>query len=399
MNKLSKTATVLSGLCLLVACNKGTKLSHKVNGEFSLKSQKNVGSNQYWIDHTVEFDFKSIPQKAKIKAKLLFLETTKSIGGPQVQWELSSRFPHSLLKVEEKLSENEIDYTISGPRYEISQYLNQATLVASYKKNNQVIVTNIQPKVGYSSRGLLLWLDAQDKSTVFSDSNCTLIAKQDGDNVSCWVDKKNQFKAIQPSLAASPRIANQGLHRLRAINFDGDDDFLKGRVSGFLSHHTPHTIAIVLIEKKQAKTQHIARVGWDSISTANKEFRLTSVLNRGRSELVYGFSSNDIHYKGIKQNKPTMIIAHYNGGEASPKNKTVQINGEIVKHSEVSGRLKGSNLQLEKENVFSLGSFAYQNVSVNPWQGNIGEILIYNRRLKSDEIELLQEYFRAKWNF
>ncbi|SMF12633.1 hypothetical protein [Pseudobacteriovorax antillogorgiicola] len=403
MNILAILArTALWGALGLCACHRGSKLSESMQDNNLQLHALSQASLRYWISERVTYDFSKTPQEATITAQLRDLESGKNYLKPQVEWQWSSRYPSSLVTVQEKSRRpGSITLTLSGPKYELVAYINQSTLVALFADQDyKSISVQAQPKLGYTEKGLLLWLDAQDHSTLFADTSCKVPTSISRNKVHCWQDKKNKFSALQADGKSAPSLVQEGIHRFQSIAFDGVDDFLKGKISGFQLHHTPHTIAMVIMEDHQDQlAQHILRVGRDSVSTTNKELRFTSLQNGEGSEFIYSFSRNDIKYRGLPTKKPQIILAHYNGGEASPRNKTLIINGHQQTHIDQVGRDNGGNLRLDPDNIFSLGSFAFEDKFLNSWKGKMGEIMIFNRKLTKVELDMLQEYFRAKWNF
>lgn len=70
---------------------------------------------------------------------------------------------------------------------------------------------------------LVLWLDAKDSSSIFTNSNCTG-SVSNGSSVGCWLDKSGNSNNASISIGSSMSTFNDVLNSA-SINFDGVDDY------------------------------------------------------------------------------------------------------------------------------------------------------------------------------
>lgn len=78
------------------------------------------------------------------------------------------------------------------------------------------------PFVPEDVSNMLMWLDASDASTLFTDSSCTTPATTDGVGIGCWQDKSgNNKNAIQVTASREPTLDLSAQNSLDAVWFDG----------------------------------------------------------------------------------------------------------------------------------------------------------------------------------
>ncbi len=211
--------------------------------------------------------------------------------------------------------------------------------------------------------GLQLWLDANDVSTLFQDAAKTIPAG-DGDVVGAWADKSGQGNdATQTVTADKPALQTGIVNGLPVIRGDGTDDDLDISVT-----FTNESIFVV------CKNSVPAQVG-------------TIIAQSGNFRLTYP-TTNQIQY--VHNGTINTIV----GGFTS---SVFNIFRAI---------LDGANSSLAVNNsspsVSAVGSVAHTYTrlfsrSSQVLNGDIAEIIIYDREVNASEIVQVETYLATKY--
>ena len=166
--------------------------------------------------------------------------------------------------------------------------------------------------------------------------------------------------AAQSNTAQQPQFAREPLTGLPVIRFDGLDDHLLFQRQSFV-----RTVFAVAREDAHATKSHRAMLG---------DLK-QSHFNRGGDRLIY---------------YPNGFFARY------PSH--VRLNGQKV--DPTATQLPESIFLLTTSASFNLQTDLIGSdrlVSDRNWHGDIGEILIYDRQLNSDEMDKVEAWLKAKW--
>ena len=224
---------------------------------------------------------------------------------------------------------------------------------------------------------LQLWLDAADSSTLFTDSNRTILVSNIGDSVGCWADKSGfNNHATTSTITSRPTYSNT------FVNFNGVNQFLTPNLN-FLAG-VNHNSFIVL-----------------------RNFNFTSIygaLNSalGSQSLHVGFQSgttyrinlwgND-YYPLITSNYRTNQINLLNFQWVNNTSKTVLANASFEGSSNqpgVIGTMAGGG---------SIGGVVTQGSQPQSFlNANIYEFLIYTGTLSVSQRQQIESYLMYKWN-
>jgi hypothetical protein len=229
-----------------------------------------------------------------------------------------------------------------------------------------------------------LWLDASDENTIFSDYYCTKNIKINSP-VRCWQDKSgNNFHARQKTLNRTPqyvrhKITNKNvikfnLDHLDNQNFSAGDDFsIFAAVT--TNKNNPGSYPDRVIFSNHYNITLGTKGGEDSMKTAyGNGIRWTTFNNNGHGS-----------YSRLKTaNKFYVLSSVLNNNINTPF-----LNGSIVDSTETK--------MSPFSNGFWLGQQQFFTGNVNDWDGNIAEIITYNRALTLKERLLTENYLGKKW--
>ena len=240
--------------------------------------------------------------------------------------------------------------------------------------NNKSYPTDLPVK-----NGLLLWLDAADDST-FSYSS--------GTEVSQWRDKSgNNFHANQATTANQPSRSSF-INSRKGVNFTSTNgDFM--RVSSGIVFSKYFT-AVVLIKPATQSAEYAVILDQDHSTTGYQGW----VIQRGsttsfwqtwvaNSSATNWTNANQIAYVDntsqiVTLRKTSSTLALYSNGTSSG-------DVSIDDYNLPQAGLYGLNI-----GYWSAGGGRYYN-------GNICEILIYNRDLTTTELKQVHTYLGQKW--
>ncbi len=166
--------------------------------------------------------------------------------------------------------------------------------------------------------------------------------------------------ATQSNTAQQPRFAREPLTGLPVIRFDGLDDHLLFQRQNFV-----RTVFVVAREDAHATKSHRAMLG---------DLK-QSHFNRGGDRLIY-----------------------YPNGSFARYPSHVRVNGQKV--DPTATQLPRSIFLITTSASFNLQTDLIGSdrlVSDRNWHGDIGEILIYDRQLNSDEMDKVEAWLKAKW--
>ncbi len=220
-----------------------------------------------------------------------------------------------------------------------------------------------------SDAGALIWLDAQDASTLSEDAG----------ELTAWADKGANTVAVSPTSAANRPIVNvTGLNGLPAIDFDGNDD-LEGSgvalapdmcllVVAAIGQVTNGSEALIDFEAENLKV----RAGNNAQFRARYELQNGSVVNLNPSPVT--------DYSGA----PHLFLARY---DSAAQKIEVWIDGVMVASgSSYTSPISGS------DNMRLMRHFG----SALRLEGTLGEVVAISSALTEDQ-QKLEGYAAHRW--
>lgn len=243
----------------------------------------------------------------------------------------------------------------------------------------------------------IVWLDGNDKSTMFQDIAKTIPVTQAGQSIAAWVDKSSlgtttvnlSGPATYPTLQANTVVSNK-----TAVNFNGTTQYLQFAPVGYPTGASPTTFFFIVNSPNGASSGIWVFYGFGSDKPFGQATTFGTLAqyrfdNGNLAADYYGPATGTVDTTAVTS-VPTLMTAQYSG-------------------TAVSGWRNG--------NLFSGGSFASPytyaaNVGTNygyigvgvaggalsQWyQGQIAEIIGYSRALSQTERQQVEGYLAWKW--
>ena len=244
-------------------------------------------------------------------------------------------------------------------------------------------LTLVSPIVSIADNDL--WLESSLDYKAFSnDSNTTTSddsgnALGDGDYIENWNNNSyNQDKIPVVKVGNGPTYANT-INNVQAVKFAGsDDDYLEITDASFLNN-TDYTIFV--LEKRLSNSNDNYFIGDSSVTTDNETLVLgyntnTSIIHSQGSSSSY---NSTVETYANYSNKPRLFTF----SSDSAKGKKTYINGTLASEDEA--------------NISQLSNITSLSIGKG-YDGEIGEIVIFTRALKTSEIKDVEDYISKKWN-
>jgi hypothetical protein len=236
------------------------------------------------------------------------------------------------------------------------------------------------------TEGLVLWLDASDSSYMTVDSS---------NKVTQWRDKSgNSNHANQTNSSNQPTLTLNRLNPQPSIVFDGVDDFFR------VEDHTslkPSEITLFFVGKATAYTSYAATF----INKSSNYF----FWNDGYGLNVMEDSSQDQFQFWVNNYKPTSTYQnlvqipygafHLWNGSYGNNISSFWVDGTLLSTElKLTGNIQNSSRAMTIG--ISYESTAETTVS-DPINGEIAEIIIYNRSLSDTERKQVEKYIHDQW--
>ena len=208
------------------------------------------------------------------------------------------------------------------------------------------------------------WLDASDSSTITQSSG-----------VSGWTDKINSISAAQADSTKQPLLISNAINGLPTIRFDGGNDFLRTPDMSLSWDGGDKTLVFV------AKYSTSNYYGLFDSAPSN-----ASVIRNYPSDRLDWHDGNpSLTISPVSNNFAIYFFEYW---YSSNRNIGKFVNGGNY------GTASGTNSSTLRWNTFTLGII---NGSENPFSGDISEVILYKRKLASDDRDSLHSYLSNKW--
>ncbi len=255
-----------------------------------------------------------------------------------------------------------------------------ASILANLCKNRRLAETFKPERVS----GMAIWLDANDKGTLFTGSDCTTGGMPANNaTIGCWKDKSgNSMDFTQTNPASQPKYATNIVNNNNVIDFSEGGYFTSAsQVSRnqFISTNGDET-TIFFVSKQidgggvlfnWATTQNSNRIGIEIIGKLQSFYFPNDSTGKlsGSSDVT-----TDNHVTTLRRDKFTQSIYMDSSLYASQASPTL-------------------SMQNGTSNI-SLGSYGGSNTL---WRGKLAEIMVYKRALSKTERNKVEEYLADKW--
>lgn len=232
---------------------------------------------------------------------------------------------------------------------------------------------------GLPQNGLLLALSASELTHVYAD----------GESVTHWPNVVGPLTAAFAGLDNAPALVAAGINGHPAVRFDGDDDYLS-LPSGFQDFTAGLTYVVV---KRPSQLQS----GFKILALGNGANQENIVLGRAGVTPGYQFFTNNGSGQVQWFDTGTGFVA----GEASVSTVILQpgsANATTLAEVSKNGSPVGSgNVFVPPVTDRTLNFIGQSYWSDGLFEGDIAEILLYNRSLSSSELQAVHQYVGQKY--
>jgi hypothetical protein len=230
--------------------------------------------------------------------------------------------------------------------------------------------------------GATFWLDASDSSTMFTAAACTGAAV-DSSLVMCWKDKSTNLKHATNAVADTTRPTYKTAiqNNRNVIRFDGSNDYLAtaSTVGSTFFGTNESSVFLALKPNDTATSQEV--LYWES-GAGNRATLYFNSLEKLNMDYPNN-GAGDI--AGIKTNTSSWIVA---SAIKTTTNHYIYINGAL--DNQQASALSLDNTASAVLNVGVYSSSFYFN-------GDMGEIIIYNTGLSGASRKNIETFLSEKW--
>lgn len=256
-------------------------------------------------------------------------------------------------------------------------------LVSQAKINSAKALTQSSP--ASSIPGLSFWIETSNPQESLSDENI-----EDGESIAVWNDINPQSSIRSNLEGTAPTYSTDGINSIPALVFDADElssgnfsDISSGKITLFAVVKLPSTLAEQTIVSKSDGTN--VNFAFNTLaSAAGWTFCDGGTCYPATSS---GVSINGAYVISVVYNADTLAVA-----SSTEAGVTIFQNGiPVLAPAGTDGNspdITGSAVELTVGNT--------DGGSAN-FAGTIGEILIYDRSLKQEERQSVENYLGKKW--
>jgi len=245
--------------------------------------------------------------------------------------------------------------------------------------------------------GLQLWLDAADSSTLYSGSIGGTLAVSSG-SVGRWEDKSdNRWHATQSIEANCPRRITASYNGLDTIRFDGTNDtLLISGAANIMTNASEVTFFVVASSQRSTGTRGFFFVS-NGVAAGTSRIRfvknaLHNVTTEGRRLDADAFYTFNYFPGGVVSS--SLLTCYCSGIKFNTSSSYYYVNGI---NQVLSGSMP-SSWSGSTSNATSLRVAIGSTATANYLNGDISELIYYNRYINDVERRSIERYLVRKWN-
>ena len=225
---------------------------------------------------------------------------------------------------------------------------------------------------------LVMWLETtSDKSFITSEITATT------PTISTWNDLNYLSaylpnNATQATTASQPKYTTNAINGLPALRFDGSGDFLN--FNGTSLANSNYTIFVV--EQRR--------------STQDENYFINNTVGGTNLGLFLGFSSNTINFDHFASSLHSASLGKYSSPIPRIHAFRFSSTAGVGRNYYLNGILLSSNTAL----TTPLTSYNNANIAKYTlcyYNGDIGEIIMFNKALSGTERKDVEQYLGKKW--
>lgn len=250
-----------------------------------------------------------------------------------------------------------------------SQYVNeQAELIEQNEAPSQTPDKTLTVK-----DALTLWLDASQRVTADDDGRVMLW----GDSSGSGLDGSLPIDAAQGNPVDRPHLITDAINGKPALRFDGKSDHLKLTAAPFWKQNL--TMIAVAIDRDTGNVHREIISNWNSKGRSTTSFFLgLTGESRVRFSDAFAFAGS------IKDKQGPFILSAINGADRAV---TYQNLTELASGAPLAERVLAG--------PYVIGTQG--NINGEYWNGDIAEIIAYDRAITDEELESIIGYLAKKY--
>lgn len=257
---------------------------------------------------------------------------------------------------------------------EITDARAYSTAISSTQVATNMMSQADQFQIPKSHSGLIMWYDASDISTLYQSSDCTTTpVTTNGNVVACWKDKSgNNNHATQATTAQMPtyKATNATFNNKSSLTFGA-------------------SAYSILTTGSQTVGQRTYFVVTNTNGAPNGSYHSLILQNATKYYQLYENAGTAAYYVNATGYNST---TSYTGRQLHALTHTSSTATYRVNQTQVmSSAVASSNLT----STFSIGGYAPSTTGLN---GEILEVIVYNRALSSTEVYRIESYLKAKYS-
>jgi len=245
--------------------------------------------------------------------------------------------------------------------------------------------------------GLQLWFDAADSNTLYSGSTGGTLAVSSG-SVGRWEDKSdNRWHATQSIEADCPRRITASYNGLDTIRFDGTNDtLLISGALGIMTNVSESTFFVVASSRRGGGARCFFFIN-NGVTLGTSRIRfmkngLNNVTTEGRRLDGDAFYTFNYFPGGVVSS--SLLTCYCSGIKFNTSSSYYYVNGI---NQVLSGSMP-SSWSGSTSNATSLAVAIGSTATANYLNGDISELIYYNRYINDVERRSIERYLTRKWN-
>ena len=272
----------------------------------------------------------------------------------------------------ERIIHTKVDFTILETK--IIQI--QPTVVIDYQKqisNEELTQNQVNNPYLIDPLALRLWLKA-DRAEVNNGQSVLSVKNATNDLIN--------FAQVTTAPNLAPKLITNAINNRPALRFDGVDDFLTSTTT---SIHTNNGLSIIVVGKANSTGNNQTNIGKFDATNNEREWRLqnddfiaTDLATAETANETVSFANNT-NVRIISATWAPNQLASVNLNSDNAINATSPVVADISNTTEPI--IVGANAQ---------GGAGFLN-------GNIAEILVYNKKLSTEELNKIKTYLNTKY--
>ncbi len=221
-----------------------------------------------------------------------------------------------------------------------------------------------------SATGLSMWIDVDDRDTLFRNDDCTVNVIHHNHSIGCATDLSGNSNHLTVNASANkPTLKNNSFNGKRSLYFDGStNEYLE-----FTSRLTDIRTVFWVIKEDTSNLGTLVPILGDP--------------SGGTTDFARGATGG----------------AFFNNSTSSTlvRNGTLRLNKNAINGTSISVPSSESVVSLVTTGNVRAGSFTQDTLACcgnRTFGGKLAELIIYNRALNGTEVEAVEDYLMTKWN-